>query len=308
MSVSFPQRIPQGAIRGGVLALGVGFLLAPSVAARENGITGFSGKDGIICSACHFSAIAAPTVTLQGPRYLRPLETGVFGLLIQGGNETGGGLNVAVDVGALASTHAGTQLLNDEITHLFPQPVNGDQECFWDFELTAPATPQTLTMWGAGNSVNLNGFNTGDIPHSDMMSIEVREDLITFDRYGTGTAGSGGFTPELVGSNGPMEGGAEIQIRSGLGDGLGFLLIGVAPECLVGLGGKFLVDLSQSFVFQFLPLDGSPGVPGDGFLDVVLGDFSTVPDDTELFLQYLAADPMAPRGRSFSNGTSMLFR
>jgi hypothetical protein len=273
-----------------------------TVSARETGITGFAGNNGLICTTCHFSALTPPTVTFSGQTYLRTGQTALYQFIISGGNEIAGGLDIAVGNGSLATAQADTQLLNDEITHTFPQLVNADRENVWQIEFTAPLTEEIVTMYGAGNSVNFNGMNTGDRPNSTTLDIDVRDNLVTFENYDVGTAGSGGLVPTIGGLNGPLDGGAVLQIRDGLGGAPGFLWVGIDQGCSVGLGGKFLIDLGQPFSFFFLGLGGSVGVPGDGTLDVPVGDVSSMLG-LDLYLQYTALDNGAPAGISFTNGT-----
>ena len=271
-----------------------------SATGRETGIVGFSGKGGVACSACHFSAITPPEVTLSGPAFLRAGESGIFTLTMIGGNETAGGLNVAVDDGTLAVVQADTRLESNEITHVAPQLVNGDLDNVWDFEFTAPVTAGIYTIYGAGNSVDDDGFTIGDVHDTDTLDVDVRDNLVTFADYGAGTAGTGGLVPSISGSDGPIEGGATIEIRDVAPSSFGFLWLGFAEDCLDGLGGKFLLDLSTAFKIA-LPVDGS------GSLDIPMGDVSGFLN-VDVYAQYTALDGGAPKGVSFSNGTKIEIR
>lgn len=293
-------------LRGGMVLVLAGATLA-TAQAKENGINGFSGINGISCSTCHISGLTPPTVSLLGPAFVRPGETATYLLRLTGGNQIGGGLDVAVPAGTLASTRPDTQILFGDLAHNAPQPVDANLECSWDFQFTAPLTPQLLTMYGAGNSVDLNGFNTGDISSTTTLAIEVRDNLVTFESYGTGVAGAGGFVPSIGGLVGPAEGGAVLQIREGLGGALGFLWIGVAQGSSFGFGGEFLFDFGQFFTFFALPLGGGAGVPGAGSLDLAVGDQSSLLGTT-VYLQYTGFDAAGPSGFSFSNGTKLEIR
>lgn len=150
-----------------------------SADAQSNGIAGFSGKNVATCNGCHFGG-QAPTVTLSGPTTVIAGQTVVYELLVQGGQgsdpNAAAGLNVATDSGTLANLTADTQVLADEIAHTQPKGVDASGEVRFEFTWTAPITPSTTaTLWGAGNSVNNNGQNSGDAAGTDTLEISVIE-------------------------------------------------------------------------------------------------------------------------------------
>lgn len=138
------------------------------------GITGFSGMSGSNCNQCHSGGIT-PEVTIEGPQVVVPNSTHTYRLIIAGGQEISGGLDVAVTNGNLLSLGADTQLLNDEITHTAPKSINQDREVVFTYSWTAPSITETITMYGAGNSVDGNGSNSGDAADVTTLSIEVIE-------------------------------------------------------------------------------------------------------------------------------------
>ncbi|MCL4262659.1 MAG: hypothetical protein KJ069_05570 [Anaerolineae bacterium] len=130
----------------------------------SSGITGFSGMNGgNSCNNCHHSGIT-PEVSITGPQLVLPGATQLYSLTISGGQQISGGLNVAVSDGALLSLSSETQLVNDEITHTDPKSVNQDGAVVFSYAWTAPVITGTvaITMYGAGNSVDGNGSNSGD--------------------------------------------------------------------------------------------------------------------------------------------------
>jgi hypothetical protein len=143
--------------------------------ARSNGITGRSGNPatgGTTCTACHSGGIA-PAVTIAGPALVAPSAVYTYTLTIAGGQEVAGGLDVSTTTGALAVQQPGTILADGEITHSTPRLVNDDLDVVFAFYWVAPAAPGSATLYGAGNSVNLNGFSSGDLSSTDQHAITV---------------------------------------------------------------------------------------------------------------------------------------
>lgn len=160
----------------------VAFLLLPlasvvELGASSNGISGFSGNPatngGLTCSACHARGIV-PTVVMTGPTFVEPGSTNTYTLTVGGGQERAGGLDVSVTAGNLVVIDPGTYLLDGEITQVSPRPVDIiTNEAVWSFNWTAPPTPGTVTMYGAGNSVNLAQAFNGDEANTDVLTIAV---------------------------------------------------------------------------------------------------------------------------------------
>ena len=157
------------------------FLLLPFAAlikpqASSSGINGFSGDPatgGLTCNKCH-SGGATPSVTLSGPTLVQPGETNIYSLTVGGGQEEAGGLDVSASQGALAIADLGTYLLGGEVVHSNPRLVNPVTfEVTWSFRWTAPLTGGTVTLYGAGNSVNLQSGNNGDAANTDTLTITV---------------------------------------------------------------------------------------------------------------------------------------
>jgi Tol biopolymer transport system component len=126
---------------------------------------------------------------------------------------------------------------------------------------------------------------------------------VLFQQFGTGLAGSGGYVPELEGTNGPATaGGFSIHIEDVLDGAPGHLFAGVGQTDLFPVfGGHFYVDLALPHVAAPLIVSGPDGFPGAGSLDLLGTDVSGAVGVT-VYLQFLALDPDAPRGVSMSNG------
>lgn len=153
---------------------------AVMVAAYDNvygfpfGIVGYSGMTVNTCNNCHSGGIV-PDVNIEGPVEVATGSTRTYTLIISGGQEIAGGLDVAVTEGLLAAISADTQLLSDEITHTDPKLADVDGAVSFSFQWTAPVTPTAVTMYGAGNSVNLLEGNQGDAAATTTLSIAVLE-------------------------------------------------------------------------------------------------------------------------------------
>jgi hypothetical protein len=160
---------------------GLSLFLPPRILlAHSNGISGYSGKQGVICNQCH-SGGEPPTVTFFGPTTLNTGATGTFtfSVLSNTATQTAYGFNVAGSGGTLQTVAGQNEQLfgrgeTAEITHTQPKP-NGAQSpgASWQFKWKAPATPGNYVLWGAGNSVNLNGQPTGDSAESTLLFIAV---------------------------------------------------------------------------------------------------------------------------------------
>lgn len=164
-------------------ALSLGLFAQPHADARSRGISGFSGNpatsNGRDCTQCH-SGGEEPDVTIEGPAILAPGETASFELIVEGGQEVAAGLDVSVTGGALGvpANNRDVQLLDEEIVHDGPKDVERGQVVF-EYLFTAPDAPGTVTMYGAGNSVDLDGRTSGDMASTTMLEIVVQGGVVT---------------------------------------------------------------------------------------------------------------------------------
>jgi hypothetical protein len=141
--------------------LAVAVVVSSSAWASSGGITGRSGKQGSSCNGCH-SGGGAPTVAFDGPTELATGEVGTYTFTITGGAAVKAGFNVAVS-GTSAVLTAGTnqKKTGSELTHTAPVSFSGGNVTF-TFTMKAPTAPGTVTLYGAGNSVNGTGTDSGD--------------------------------------------------------------------------------------------------------------------------------------------------
>ncbi len=129
------------------------------------GIIGFSGKTpGVFCSqvGCHSGGVE-PTVHFEGPTQLEINQMATFRFVVQSNSplQVAGGLDVSTSSGTLAIVaNQGERLKSNEITHEMPKPNDANGVASFDFTFKAPATAGTVTLFGAGNSANLDTLST----------------------------------------------------------------------------------------------------------------------------------------------------
>ena len=158
-------------------------LLAGEVSARSGGISERSGRGETTCSACHSGGVA-PVVVLDGPSLLPVGATATFTLSMTGGQEMAGGLDVAATAGTLAvapGEEGATRILDDELTHAAPRVAAAPS---WSFQWTAPAEAGDVTLFAAGNSVDLDTTTAGDAPATTTLLVAVVESCPDVDEDG----------------------------------------------------------------------------------------------------------------------------
>ncbi len=130
--------------------------------AFSTGITGRTMKNtsdpGCNCHSLNPSGNV--TVVIDGPSLMNTGETANFTVTITGGPLSAAGTNIAASTGTL-NVVAGLQKISQELTHTSPKAASGGSVVF-EFSYTAPATAGDIILYANGNSVNLNGQNTGD--------------------------------------------------------------------------------------------------------------------------------------------------
>lgn len=157
-------------------------LNSQSADARSGGIVEYSGNpatnNGNYCNVCH-SGGSIPVVTLVGPNQVAAGQVLTLTLEIQSASpavQTHAGLNVSATAGQLASLDADTQVMADEITHTGAKMNDGTGLAAFDFQWTAPSHPtQTIavTLYAAGNSVNMRNGTGGDAAATDILRVSV---------------------------------------------------------------------------------------------------------------------------------------
>ncbi len=152
---------------------------ARDVGAYQTGITGYSGKNnGIHCVSCH-SGGQTPVVSFSGPTSLQPSQVGTFAFTVTSTDpdvQTGAGFDVAASGGTLQVVNGTVQkerLQSGELTHSIPRANDANDQVTWTFKWKAPAAAGNYTLYGAGNSVNRDGGNSGDRSATNVLSIAV---------------------------------------------------------------------------------------------------------------------------------------
>lgn len=129
------------------------WLLAPIASAFPSGITGYSGKQGPTCGACH-DPPPTLTLTVEGPEVVPAGMTASYVLTVDGTGTSG--FNLAGSDGDFTVTDAGTRIHNGELTH-----TNAAISDAWSFDWTAPMTPGAHTLYAAavrGNGTAMTLF------------------------------------------------------------------------------------------------------------------------------------------------------
>jgi choice-of-anchor B domain-containing protein len=154
-----------------------------------------------------------------------------------------------------------------------------------------------LTSDGSGHR---GGWNVDDV---ELYSVSDCAPSIT---YGTGTAGSGGFVPQLATSGGfPYIGNPAFTVDGTqlLGSASGLYLLGFARDQSPFKGIDIRVDLTPPVRWLPITASGPAGAPAAGAF-ALTGD---IPDDTSLLgivvdSQVLMFDPGGPKGLAASAG------
>jgi hypothetical protein len=129
--------------------------------AHEGGIIGRTQKNGIGCTCHSDNPTIGVLVAITGPDTLSVGQSAIYTVTIQGGPLVGGGTNIAASDGSLLPIAGDLRKESDELTHVTPKTPSAGKVTF-QFSYTAPTTLGQQTLFANGNSVNLNGANTGD--------------------------------------------------------------------------------------------------------------------------------------------------
>lgn len=140
--------------------------------ADPGGKTGFTSKNSTGCGSCHGgNASGAVSVTLNGPRSVKPGEKVDFSIIVGHATAKSAGVSItvrstataptgAVGTLAVAATGSGLRVKNpgtgQEITQAAPKTIANKQVTF-DFSWTAPAAAGTYYVQAVANAVNGDG-------------------------------------------------------------------------------------------------------------------------------------------------------
>jgi uncharacterized protein (TIGR03382 family) len=140
----------------------------PAAFASSLGIIGFSTKPSngsfAACDTCHNGG-TAPTVAFGGPASVQAGSKTTYTLTISGGPARRGGAGIAVEGATFSTPPAGSTLKlessSGELVNAAATPFVGTSLTF-TFELVAPATNGTATIYASANSSNGDMLLTGD--------------------------------------------------------------------------------------------------------------------------------------------------
>lgn len=163
--------------------------LPGTVLARPTGITGVYQTG---CGGCHGGTANGNTkLSLSGNTTVKAGGQGTFTFRVENGNQTAGGFNLAIisQAGAKQANlagGAGVQNINDELTHTAPGDFDGNNGANFQFTWTAPAAHGTYTLYAAGNAVNENNAQTGDVWNTMSKTLTVTGATVTAPVGGQG--------------------------------------------------------------------------------------------------------------------------
>jgi hypothetical protein len=124
-----------------------------------------------------------PSVRLEGPTQVTPQAIATFRFVVHSNapaQQVAAGLDVAASDGTLrVLAGEGTRLQIGEITHTAPKRNDANGEASFSFQWEAPAAPGVYTLFAAGNSVNLNGTNSGDRAAATTLTVRVEAQAST---------------------------------------------------------------------------------------------------------------------------------
>ena len=153
-----------------VLAV-TGLVLVPAIFSAAYAVPGGYVAGGESCLPCH-SGGTVPEISITGPSAVPVDSTHTLTLVITGGPAAEGGLNVAATGGSLTADDLLTGIDSGEIIHTSPKDFSGDTVS-WDFIWTAPGSPGSVDLLGAGISGDGQGGGGGDFQGSTVFSIQV---------------------------------------------------------------------------------------------------------------------------------------
>lgn len=154
-----PKRIKKKNIFNFIICILI--VSAVIIYAHENGIVERTMKNGDGCT-CHSEFPSANVlVTIFGPDTLAVGQSATYTVTIQGGPLESGGTNVAASEGNLDPVSSDLRKESNELTHVSPKLPSAGSVTF-QFNYTSPDSPGQQILFANGNSVNLNGENSGD--------------------------------------------------------------------------------------------------------------------------------------------------
>lgn len=165
-----------------ITGLTVGF-----IAKYSTGIAGRTGSPGeTICSACHGGGSGTTVVNISATpsfsanKYIPGnTYTITVSVINNAYNLFGFGCEVLnasnnTDAGNMTTALSGVQFLvaaNGRKNATHTSPKSGTGTASFQFVWTAPTTPDTVTIYAAGNAVNGNGSTLGDMANSASLTI-----------------------------------------------------------------------------------------------------------------------------------------
>jgi len=164
--------------------------------AYGDGITG-QYQNGCGGGGCHGGAANnGTTLTLTGPTTVKAGQAGNYTFRVAHANQQAAGFNLAFQApaagptGTFSNNGGGTQINGTQMTHTAAKDFDGNNGADFTFTWTAPEAHGNYTFRAAGNAVNDNGNNGGDIWNVVSIPITVTGATITQPEGGSYCAGT----------------------------------------------------------------------------------------------------------------------
>lgn len=219
--------------------------------ADATGRAGRSGATaGVTCAsaACHAAGAAIPTVTFSGAAVTAGAATVVAGsttnftVTVAGGPALNWGIDVAAPGATLVASGPGTKLLRNDVVHSAAATTGT-----FTFDLIAPATAGTITVFAAGLSGNNDTADTGDGTGVATMTVTVTAPAaaapVATITGAPATAVVGVSVPFDGSTSTPPTGGTITAYAWNFGDGVGTATTALAPYTYTA-AGNYTVTLT----------------------------------------------------------------
>ena len=235
-----------------VLIVGVLVSQANFAFASAGGQTGASGASGQSCGVCHTGGAGMAMVAFGGvPASVVAGSVNTFTFTISDGPALTAGLNISATGGMLAAADATTKIpiQSMELVHSSPAAfASGSKAYTYTFMWTAPATPGTVTLYGAGVSSNNDKASMMDSAATTFVPITVAVAAPPTNTPPTAsftapTAGSVGIPVAFDGSGSTDPGGTITDWSWNFGDS-GSLATGKTTTKTYMAAGSYTVQLT----------------------------------------------------------------
>ncbi|MBS1537925.1 MAG: hypothetical protein JST20_09270, partial [Bacteroidetes bacterium] len=221
--------------RVAIIAVWMIVVSATVALSSEGGIIGRT-TSGCSGNGCHDAQSSATTVSLQGVSgtniTMSPGENRSFTVLVAHATQPKAGVNISIknsggtNVGTLAVV-ASLRLSGGELTHTTTHPNITGAGAPFTFTWTAPTTPGDYLLRAAGNAINNNGNESGDVWNfMNTITISVVASSVTVNAPNGGEVLCRGSQTNITWTPTGISGNVKIELTS---DGTNYTQIATVP-------------------------------------------------------------------------------